>query len=76
MNVQGSLEAPGRRRVPGAISLAIVITLAGASLFAVQSCVDPPAAAPPAPPTAPTASGTNPTPPTPPTPPNYPPPPT
>jgi hypothetical protein len=61
MNVQGTLEIPARRRATGAISVALVLVLAGAALFAIQSCVDPPPAKPTAP-SAPTATTPPPTP--------------
>ena len=47
MNVQGTLDLPARRRATGAISVALVLVLAGAAMFAVQACVDPPPAQPP-----------------------------
>ncbi len=71
MNVQSSLEIPTRRRATGAISFALVLVLASAALFAVQACVDPPAAQPNTP-TTPAATTTPP----PPTPNPLPPPPT
>lgn len=71
MNVQSTLKIPARRRSTGAISFALVLVLASAALFAVQACVDPPAAQP----NTPTTPATTTTPP-PPTPNPLPPPPT